>query len=256
MMIRCTGLAQHHGIRHAFFTRQGGVSDGFYASLNCGYGPGDVAERVTQNRMIAMRMLGLAGERLVTCRQIHSAIAIHVEEPRRCGPAPQADAMATSRPGVVLGVLAADCAPLLLCDPEAGVVGAAHAGWRGAVAGVAEATIEAMEGLGAERSRLRVAIGPCIGPNSYEVGLEFPAPILAHDPSAAACFGRAAREDHFLFDLAQYIEHRLTAAGVEHVERIPHDTAAEPDLFFSYRRARLRGESAFGLGLSAIVIDE
>jgi polyphenol oxidase len=255
MLICCNTLAEGGGIRHAFFTRQGGVSDSLYASLNCGYGSGDRSERVTQNRAIAMRMLGIAADRLVTCRQVHSAIAIHIDQPRPHQPAAVADAMATSRPGVALGVLAADCAPLLLCDPEAGVIGAAHAGWRGAVAGVAEATVDAVETLGAERSRLRVAIGPCIGPNSYEVGPEFPPPILARHPGAAACFVPAARAGHFLFDLAGYIEHRLAAASVTHVERTSHDTAAEPDLFFSYRRACLRGETAFGLGLSAIVID-
>jgi polyphenol oxidase len=252
-MIYCKGLDDEAGIRHAFFTRQGGVSDGHYASLNCGYGSGDRPERVTQNRVIAMGMLGLPGDRLVTCRQIHSAVAVHVE---KLGPhQAAADAMATSRPGVVLGVLAADCAPLLLCDPAARVIGAVHAGWRGALAGVAEAAVAAMERLGAERFRLRVAIGPCIGSASYEVGPEFPPRITAHDPDAAKCFVAAARAGHFMFDLPRYIEHRLAAAGVTFVERVPHDTVAEPDLFFSYRRARLHDEGAFGLGLSAIAID-
>jgi hypothetical protein len=254
-MIVCKALGEGGGIRHAFFTRQGGVSDGYYASLNCGYGSGDRIERVTQNRTIAMGMLGLPGDRLVTCRQIHSAVAVRVEEPHPDQTPIAADGMATNRPGVVLGVLAADCAPLLLCDPAARVIGAAHAGWRGAFAGVAEATIAEMERFGAEPSRLRVAIGPCIGPASYEVGPEFPLPIVARDPEAGTCFVPAPRAGHYLFDLARYIELRLAAAGVTLVERSAHDTAAEPDLFFSYRRARLRGEEAFGLGLSAIVID-
>lgn len=254
-MILCEGLGDAGGIRHAFFTRQGGVSDGCYASLNCGYGSGDRLEDVTQNRAIAVRMLGLTGDRLVTCRQIHSAVAIHVEDPHPHETPAAADGMATNRPGVVLGVLAADCAPLLMCDPAARVIGAAHAGWRGAFAGVAEATIAAMERLGAERSHLRVAIGPCIGPASYEVGPEFPLPFVACDPDARECFDPAPRAGHYLFDLARYIELRLAASGVRLVERSSHDTAAEPDLFFSYRRARLRGEQAFGLGLSAIVID-
>jgi hypothetical protein len=254
-MILCKALGAGGGIRHAFFTRQGGVSDGYYASLNCGYGSGDRAEKVTQNRTIAMAMLDVTGDRLVTCRQIHSAVAVHVEERHPYETPAAADGMATSRPGVVLGVLAADCAPLLLWDPAARVIGAAHAGWRGAFAGVAEATIAAMERLGAERSRLRVAIGPCIGPASYEVGPEFPLPFVARDPTPRTCFVPAPRAGHYLFDLARYIELRLAASGITLVERSSHDTMAEPDLFFSYRRARLRGEEAFGLGLSAIVID-
>jgi polyphenol oxidase len=253
-MIRLAGLDDTGAIRHAFFTRQGGVSGGFYASLNCGYSSGDDPQRVSQNRTIATRILGPASERLVTCRQIHSAFAVTVDSPWQDQSAPAADAMATRRPGLVLGVLAADCAPLLLCDPTARVIGAAHAGWRGALAGVAEAAVEAMERLGAERGRIRVGIGPCIGPASYEVGPEFPSSIIARNPPAENYFtpGRIGR---FLFDLPGYVADRLCRFGVPFVERTSHDTVAEPDLFFSYRRARLRGEPAFGLGLSAIVID-
>jgi purine-nucleoside/S-methyl-5'-thioadenosine phosphorylase / adenosine deaminase len=254
-MIRLGRLDNAGGIRHGFFTRQGGVSDGLFASLNCGYGSRDRAERIEQNRTIAMRMLGFSGDRLVTCRQVHSAVAVTVKEPWPHRTAPAADAMATNRPGVVLGVLAADCAPLVLCDPVTRVIGAAHAGWRGAFAGVAEAAVEAMERLGAARRRIRVGIGPCIGPASYEVGPEFPQPILARDPAVQRYFTPARRADHFMFDLAGYIAYRLSAFGVPVIERAPHDTMAEPDLFFSYRRACLRGEPAFGLGLSAIAID-
>ncbi len=254
-MIRLAALDDGAAVRHAFFTRQGGVSDGPYSSLNCGYGSGDCAERVAQNRIIAMGMLGLSGDRLVTCRQVHGAAAVAVDEPWSREAAPTADGMATSRPGVVLGVLAADCAPLLLHDPVARVIGAAHAGWRGALAGVAEATVEAMERLGAERRRIRAGIGPCIGPASYEVGPLFPQSIVAGDPAARTYFVPARRAGHLMFDLAGYIEHRLGCCGVACVEHAAYDTAAEPELFFSYRRARLCGEPAFGLGLSAIVID-
>ena len=254
-MIRLPALNDCGAVRHAFFTREGGVSDGLYASLNCGYGSGDRVERVGQNRAIAMQMLGCRGDRLVTCRQIHGAAAIIVDAPWAHETVPAGDAMATSQPGLVLGVLAADCAPLLLCDPAAGVIGAAHAGWRGAVGGVAEAAVEAMEKLGAERRRIRVGIGPCIGPASYEVGPEFPLPIVARDPAGEGFFTSARRAGHFMFDLAGYVEHRLGSCGVRFVERTGNDTVAEPGLFFSYRRARLRGEAAFGLGLSAIVID-
>jgi polyphenol oxidase len=255
-MIRLARLNDCGPIRHAFFTRQGGISDGPYASLNCGWSSGDRAERVERNRGIAMAMMQIPPDRLVTCRQIHSAAAAIVEEPWRHAAAPAADAMATRRPGMVLGVLSADCAPLLLCDPVARVIGAAHAGWRGAVRGVAEAAVAAMERLGAKRHRIRVGIGPCIGPESYEVGPEFPQPIVANDPAAERYFNPAPRPGHFMFDLRGYLAYRLARSGVPCVESATHDTVAEPDLFFSYRRARLCGEEVFGLGLSAIVIDD
>lgn len=254
-MIRLAGFDGIGGLLHAFFTRQGGVSNGLFTSLNCGFGSRDDADRIEQNRAIAMEMLNLPADRLVTCRQIHSAEVVSVDEPWHRNNAPAADGMVTRVPGVVLGVLAADCAPLLLCDSIAHVIGAAHAGWRGALQGVAEATVVAMERLGAERSRIRVGIGPCIGPASYEVGPEFPPPITAEDPVAKRYFAPAEEAGHFMFDLAAYVEHRLHRFGVRLVERALHDTAAEPELFFSYRRARLRGEPVFGLGLSAIAID-
>lgn len=206
MLIRLAGFGGGAGIRHAFFTRQGGVSDGLYASLNCGFGSGDDPRRIEQNRAIAMQMLGLSSDRLVTCRQIHSARVVSVDQPWHREAAPTADGIATRSPGIALGVLAADCAPLLLCDPIARVIGAAHGGWRGAFLGVAEAAVEAMEGLGADRNRIRVGIGPCIGPASYEVGPEFPAPIVAEDSATDAYFAPAARAGHFMFDLAAYLE--------------------------------------------------
>jgi polyphenol oxidase len=255
-MIRLARLDECSAVRHAFFTRQGGVSDGPYASLNCGWSSGDRAERVERNRVIAMAMMQIPPDRLVTCRQVHSAAAVIVEQPWARAAAPVADAMATNLPGIALGVLSADCAPLLLCDPVARVIGASHAGWRGAVGGVAEAAVAAMEQLGAVRHRIRVAIGPCIGPASYEVGPEFPQPIVANDPAAERYFNLASRPGSFMFDLPGYLAHRLARFDVPFVQSATHDTVAEPDLFFSYRRARLCGEEAFGLGLSAIVMDD
>jgi YfiH family protein len=162
--------------------------------------------------------------------------------------------MATRQPLIALGILAADCAPILLQDPVAGVIGAAHGGWRGALAGVAEATVNQMVAIGAERSRIHAGIGPCIAPNSYEVGPEFPRQFLAENSAAASYFRPAERPDHFMFDLPGYIEHRLARAGVVMVQRAPHDTVAEDEHFFSYRRACWRGERAYGRGLSAIVL--
>lgn len=254
-MITLPVLAGQPGIRHGFFTRRGGVSDGVFRSLNCGFGSGDAEERVVANRAIAMRRFGLPADRLATCRQVHSALAIAAVHPWRRGEAPSADGLVTRVPGLAVGVLAADCAPILLCDPVGGVVGAAHAGWRGALAGIAEATVAAMEGLGAERRRLRAAIGPCIGAGSYEVGPEFPRPIVAEDAAAAAYFATARRPGRFLFDLSAYVAHRLARCGVGRIGRAAQDTFADAAEFFSYRRARLGGEAAYGRSLSAIMLE-
>lgn len=255
-MITLGALNDDCAIRHAFFTRSGGVSAGCFASLNCGFGTRDEADNVARNRAIAMARLDLAPDRLVTCRQVHGTEIATVEEPWLREHAPRADGMVTNRPGIALGVLAADCAPVLFADPEARVIGGAHSGWRGALAGVLEATIAAMEGIGAARGRIRVAIGPCIAQRSYEVGPEFPAPFLAEHPDNQAFFSPAQREGHLMFDLGGYIASRLTRIGIATVHRAPHDTVAEEDRFFSYRRARLRGEQDFGLGLAAIAIED
>jgi hypothetical protein len=254
-MIALDKFAADAGIRHAFFTRRGGVSEGLFQSLNCGFGAGDPAENVATNRAIAMQCLGVSPERLVTCRQIHSAAVVTVTAPWRREDAPRADGIATRVAGVALGILAADCAPVLFCDPVARVVGAAHGGWRGALGGVVEATIAVMETLGATRSRIRAAIGPCIGRLSYEVGPEFPAPILAEDATAGVFFAGAPQPGRHFFDLAGYIGHRLGRVGISRVHRADRDTAAEETLFFSYRRACRRGEARYGRALSAIVLD-
>lgn len=252
-MIRLQALGDT-GIRHAFFTRRGGVSEGAVASLNCGFGSGDAPERVARNRAISMTALDLPADRLVTCRQVHGTAVVTVEQAWRRQEAPRADAMATRVPGLALGVLSADCAPLLLHDAEARVVGAAHGGWRGALGGVVEAVLAGMEALGAERRRIHVGIGPCIAAASYEVGPEFPQPFVAQDPAAAVFFAPAERAGHFMFDLAGYLEHRARRAGTALVERARHDTVAEADGFFSYRRACLRGATLYGRGLSAIAL--
>ena len=255
-MITLPGLAAAgRGARHAFFTREGGISDGVFQSLNCGFGSGDEIGRVARNRAIAMDRFGAAADRLLTCRQVHGIDVVIAERSWRREKAPAADAMVSRIPGLVLGVLTADCAPVLLHDPVARIVAAAHAGWRGALHGVVEATIGQMETLGAQRNRIHAGIGPCIGRASYEVGPEFPGPILARNPAAHAYFDPARRAGHFLFDLSGYVEHRLRGAGVAMVQCVPADTVTGEERFFSYRRACLRGEPGYGRALSAIVLD-
>jgi polyphenol oxidase len=249
-------LGAEAGVRHAFFTRQGGISEGLFASLNCGFGSGDVPENVASNREVAMASLELPADRLVTLRQVHSAAVVTVEQPWRREEAPSADGLVTRAPGIALGVLAADCAPVLFFDPAARVIGAAHGGWRGALGGVVDATIARMAELGADRHHIRAAIGPCIARLSYEVGPEFPEPFVAEDPANVGFFAPAPRPGRFLFDLPGYIAHRLRRARIAAVEIVPHDTVADEERFFSYRRACLRGERSYGRGLSAIVLEE
>ncbi len=253
-MITLGALNDITHIRHAFFTRSGGVSTGLYASLNVGLGSGDAPAAVAENRARAAGRLDLPPDRLVTCHQVHSATCVTVEAPWRPQDAPRADAMVTRVPGVALGILTADCAPVLFADSKAKVIGAAHAGWKGAKDGVIEATIARMVELGAKPSRIVAAVGPCIAQRSYEVGPEFPAPFQEEDPRNRDYFAPARRPGHFLFDLVGYVARRLGDAGVEIIQRCPNDTAAEEDRFFSYRRSRLRGESDYGRGLSAILI--
>jgi polyphenol oxidase len=243
-------------IRHGFFTREGGVSGGVFASLNCGFGSNDDPASVARNREIAMDRLGLPGDRLVTCHQIHSATVLAVEEPWRREDSPRADGMATARAGIALGVLAADCAPVLFADPEAGVIGAAHGGWKGALGGVMEATVAAMARLGAVPARIRAGIGPCIAQQSYEVGPEFPGRFTESDAASGAFFVPAARTGHFRFDLAGYIAHRLQRLGIGAIANAACDTVADPTRFFSYRRACLIGERDYGRALAAITLGD
>lgn len=253
-MILAQTLADLDGVQHRFFTRQGGVSAGLYASLNCGYGSGDQPDNVRENRRRVARHFQLDEPDLLTVHQIHSTETLTVGTERWTSPgAPKADALVTDRPGVVLGVLAADCAPVLLADGAAGVIGAAHAGWKGALGGVVEAAVGAMERLGAQRERLRVAIGPCIGRDSYEVGPEFPAPFLAQHDGNVAFFRSAPRAGHFIFDLAGYLVHRLARSGIAAIAT-GHDTLTATEDFFSYRRNTLAGVRDYGRGLSAIAL--
>lgn len=238
------------GVRHAFFTRQGGVSTGIYAGLNVGVGSRDDPAAVAENRRRAATHLG--GE-LVTAYQIHSPTVLTAEGAWR-GAAPQGDGVASATPGVICGALAADCAPILFADAEARVVAAAHAGWQGALHGVAEAAIAQMEALGARRDRIVAAVGPCIGPASYEVGLEYVQRFTEVDPDYARFFSAGAAADKRQFDLPAFVLMRLTAAGIGACEWIGRDTCAEPDLFFSNRRAFKQGEPDYGRLLSAIVL--
>jgi polyphenol oxidase len=255
-MIEAPSLVGLDGITHHFFTRRGGVSSGLYSSLNCGYGSGDSPDNVRENRRRAAATFGRREPDLLTLHQVHSTDVLTVGEARWTSPgAPKADGLVTDRPDVVLGVMAADCAPVLLADARAGVIGAAHAGWRGALSGVVEATIAAMERLGARRERVRAAVGPCIGRESYEVGPEFPAPFLKQGEDNRAFFRAAPRAGHFLFDLAGYLTHRIARADVA-VETTGHDTLSAREDFFSYRRNTLEGVRDYGRGLSAIALGE
>ncbi len=239
------------GVRHAFFTRQGGVSKGVYGSLNVGRGSSDDPADVVENRRRAAAHFGAPPQALSTCYQIHSATALIAEEP--WGDArPEADGVVTARPGIVCGALAADCAPILFADPEARIVAAAHAGWKGALTGIVEASAARMRDLGARR--IVAVVGPCIGPASYEVGLEFVERFLTDDAANAVFFSAGESLDKRMFDLPGFVLNRLRRAGVETCEWVGHDTFAEEDLFFSNRRAFRRGEPDFGRLLSAIAL--
>jgi polyphenol oxidase len=240
------------GVRHGFFTRRGGVSNGIYGGLNVGVGSDDDRAAVIENRGRVAEWMGVPASRLVTLHQVHSADVVVVEAPF-AGERPRADAMVTNRPGIALGVLTADCAPLLFADDEAGVIGAAHAGWRGAVAGVLEANIEAMVAIGAARGRILAAVGPCIRQPSYEVAADLRDAVLARAAGDARFFAPGVREGRWQFDLAGYCAARLAGAGVA-AEVTPHDTLARHDDFFSHRRNTLAGGGPIGHQLSAIAI--
>ncbi len=248
-------LAAVAGLRHGFFTRLGGVSEGPWAALNCSLSGQDDRERVRENRRRAADALGLPASALHGLTQVHGiAVAEVGEQGWREGEGPRADAVVTRRAGVLLGIVTADCAPVLFAEPEAGVIGAAHAGWRGAVDGVIEATIDAMEGLGASRARMLAAVGPCIGQASYEVGPDLREAVLARDPEDARHFAPGRREERWQFDLAGYCAARLTSAGVAVVETAGTDTLSNEQRFFSHRRRTLAGGGPIGHQLSAISI--
>jgi purine-nucleoside/S-methyl-5'-thioadenosine phosphorylase / adenosine deaminase len=242
------------GVAHGFFGRQGGVSTGIYASLNCGYGSSDETASVTENRTRVARALGAEGDRLLTVHQIHSPEAVHVTVPWSRGDAPKADAMATIVPGIALGVLAADCAPVLLADPQARVIGAAHAGWKGALGGVVESVVALMETLGAKRSRIRAAVGPCISQAAYEVGPEFRARLLEQRPDNAGYLVPSKRADHWQFDLPGYVAAKAEALELAGFDRLDTCTYANSEQYFSFRRTTHRSEPDYGRNLSAIML--
>lgn len=241
-------------LAHAFFTREGGVSDGVYSGLNCGPGSGDDAARVNENRRRAMAMIGLDAGALRTVHQIHSADVIVIDDYAPPAARPKADAMVTRLPGIALGILTADCVPLLFADVESGVIGAAHSGWKGTLNGIGAKVVEAMVELGATRGRIEVAIGPAIAQRSYEVGPEFPAPFLAVDPAAGRFFIPSERAGHFMFDLSGFVRASLENLKIGGISHLAYDTCTEERLFYSYRRMTKRGEADYGRQLSAIAL--
>jgi YfiH family protein len=247
--LRAAALA---GVRHGFLGRSGGVSEGVCSGLNVGLGSVDDRETIAENRCLAIAAVA-PGARLVTVHQVHSPEAIYVNSPFPDDERPRADAMVADRPGLALGILTADCAPVLLADPEAGVVGAAHAGWKGALGGVVEATVAAMELRGARRGRIAAAVGPCIARRSYEVDEAFLRRFAEADPEHERFFS-PGREGHHQFDLEGFVLARLAAAGLTRVEAMGEDTYSQPDRFFSYRRATHRGEADYGRQVSLIAL--
>ena len=240
------------GVAHGFLGRRGGVSTGVVAGLNVGLGTADDPDAVRENRRRALAAVKPGG-RLVTVYQVHSADTVTVSAPfPEDGARPHADALATDQPGLVLGILTADCTPVLLADREAGVIGAAHAGWKGAIGGVTDTVVMAMEALGARRDRIAAAIGPCIARASYEVDAGFQRRFATEDAANERFFTEGTRPGHFQFDLEAYVTHRLADAGVRTVEALGLDTYEDADRFFSFRRATHRGEADYGRQIALI----
>ena len=242
------------GVHHAFFTRQGGLSAGLYASLNVGRGSRDDPAAVAQNRARAAGHFGQPVERLLTCHQVHSARAVIADAPW-ADARHEVDGVATAVPGLVCGALSADCAPILFADPQARVVASAHAGWRGALAGIVAATVERMVELGAEPARITAVIGPCIAPKSYEVGEDFLQAFMDQAPESERFFAPGTTPAKRQFDLPGFVLDRLERVGVGEIAWVGHDTCAEEDAFFSNRRAVHRGEADYGRLLSAIMLE-
>lgn len=254
-MITAKNISEETGVQHAFFTRQGGVSDGIYASLNCGPGSADNRNNVIDNRARAMAGLDQEPEALVTVYQYHSAEVVMVDEAWELGDAPKADAMVTTERGIALGILTADCAPVLFSDAGAGVIGAAHAGWKGALGGVIDATVSMMIDAGARADSIVASVGPCIGPNSYEVGAEFRTSFMEAGSGNSRFFAAGAVQGKYQFDLPGYVRHRLDECGVGSIEVLGLDTYADEKRFFSYRLTTHRKEPDYGRQLSAIVLE-
>jgi len=242
------------GVSHAFFTRAGGVSGGLYGSLNGGIGSQDAAENVAENRARMAAALEVEPHRFLTAYQVHSPNVVVVETPWALDARPKADAMVTRMRALAIGITTADCGPVLFAEPQSGVIGAAHAGWRGALAGVLEATVDAMTRLGARRHLIRAAIGPMIRQPNYEVGPDLIARFAAEDQASQRFFVAAPRHGHALFDLAGYIGARLGRSGVDRVEDLGLCTYADPERFFSYRRSTHLGEPDYGRHVNAIML--
>jgi YfiH family protein len=255
MIIEASSLSLP-GIRHAFFTRQGGVSSGLYASLNAGLGSGDDAANVEKNRALMAAALRVEPRALITAHQVHSPHVVIAETPWTKEVRPRADAIVTRRLGLAVAVTTADCGAVLLVDPRARVVGAAHAGWRGALSGIVESTVAAMERLGARRSQICAALGPLIRQENYEVGSDLIARFAGEDDASDRFFLPAARKGHALFDLAGYIGARLERAGVARFEDLGLCTYSDPTRFYSFRRSIHRAEGDYGRHLNAIVLQQ
>jgi polyphenol oxidase len=253
-MLQARSLAALARIRHGFFTRDGGVSDGIYASLNGGPGSADAPANVAENRARIATALGVPPDCLITAYQVHSPDVVIVDRPWTADRRPRADAIVSRSRGIAIGVTTADCGPLLLADETAGVIGAAHAGWRGALSGVLEATVAAMERCGADRRSITAALGPMIRQTNYEVGPELVAQFTAESQANERFFGVSPREGHAFFDLAGYITASLAAAGVDQVEDLGHCTYADEAQFFSYRRSIHMRQADYGRHINAIAL--
>lgn len=253
-IVSAPNLVGQAGVTHAFFTRRGGASGGIYMGLNCGQGSDDDLGLVMENRARAMAALGLPADALALVHQIHSPTVWQVDRPRDRADMVKADALVSDRPGLALGILTADCAPVLFADATHGVVGAAHAGWRGALAGVLESTVAEMERLGAARSSIRAALGPCIRQPSYEVGDDLRDAFLAERPDSEAYFAAGTRPGHYQFDLGGFIMDCLSRLGLGAIADTGLDTYPDEDRFFSYRRATHRGEPDYGRGLAVVAL--
>jgi polyphenol oxidase len=252
--IEAPNLKALPSIRHGFFTRAGGVSTGIYAGLNCGLGSKDDSALVIENRRRVSQHLGGTYDGVVTLYQVHGATALSIDAPVSRDALPKTDAVVTKTPGLVIGVLTADCAPVLFADPEAKIVAAAHAGWRGAVAGIVESTIVEMERLGAKRERIHAALGPCINQPAYEVGPDFETELLSRDTSFARFLNRANAKAKAHFDLPGFVMARLEATKIANAVSAASCTHANESLFYSYRRTTQRKEEDYGRQISAIVV--
>ena len=254
MRIQHPAFTSLPGIEHGFFTRNGGTSKNTYHSLNCGYGSDDSPEQITRNRALVAKTLKVKPDHLITVHQIHSAIAVIAEAPLDRTDLPKADAVVTNRPGMAVAILTADCGPILFADPKAGVVAAAHAGWRGAFGGILEATVKAMEQIGAKRESITAILGPVISGPNYEVDLPFKEQFCARNEEWDRFFGPGQREGHVQFDLPAFIMTQLQACDIQKAINLDRCTYGEEEHFFSYRRATHRSEPDYGRQISAIAL--